>query len=387
MESQQEAQLMPQQEVPQPILFVIDHFRNPNAGTEGQVFNLINRLDRARFEPVLLVFRDSEYLQKYGFPCDYHVLGYTRLFSPVTWRALWKMARKFRSSGIRLAHVFFNDPSIICPPVFTLNSIKTIISRRDMGYWYTPAYRAMLAVSGRFVSAAITNSDAVRQVTARAEPFDPSQVHVVYNGYEEGDTSCDAPADIIGLRNKHPNAVFAGLVANIRPIKRIEDAVMAVGQLHQNSHDVHLILIGDGNQASLRLLASEQGVTDRIHFLGPRADVKACLKALDIGLLCSESEGFSNAIIEYMQAGLPVVCSSVGGNPEAVEHGETGYLYSCGDITELAKHLQVLSNSSELRQRIGDNAVSRARERFSMETMVAKHQDIYEGLLGLGSAR
>ncbi|MCM0611826.1 glycosyltransferase [Marinobacter sediminum] len=372
---------MSQQEVPQPILFVIDHFRNPNAGTEGQMFNLIKGLDRVRFEPILLVFCDSEYLQDNGFPCEYHVLGHTRLSAPVTWAAMWKLARKFRASGIRLAHVFFNDPSIICPPVFRLNGIKTIISRRDTGYWYTPAYRTMLAVSGRFVSAVITNSDAVKQVTLRTEPFDPSQVHVVYNGYQAEEASCDMPADVTGLREKHPSSVFVALVANIRPIKRMEDAVKGIGQLHQSGLDVHLILIGDGNQTDLRLLASEQGVAEMVHFLGPRADVKACLKALDIGLLCSESEGFSNAIVEYMQAGLPVVCSDVGGNPEAVEHGETGYLYPCGDVAALASHLQRLSDSSELRQRIGDNAFRRARERFSMETMVAKHQEIYEGLI------
>ncbi|MDF0752170.1 glycosyltransferase [Marinobacter sp. 71-i] len=351
------------------------------------MFNLIKGLDRARFEPVLLVFRDSEYLQKHGCPCTYHVLGQTRVFSLKTWVALWKMARRFRMSGVQLAHVFFNDASVLCPPVFRLNGIKTIISRRDMGYWYTPVYRAMLALSGRFVSAAITNSEAVRQVTARSEPLAPSQVHVIYNGYDLGASSGDLPADLAELRFRHPNAVFAGLVANIRPIKRMEDAVMAFGKLNQRGHDLHLVLIGDGNQGDLRLLSSQQGVADRIHFLGPRADVKACLKALDIGLLCSESEGFSNAIIEYMQAGLPVVCSNVGGNQEAVEHNETGYLYPCGDIGSLTKHLEALSKSKELRKRIGDNALRRARERFNMDTMVAKHQDIYEGLIGPGSAR
>ncbi|TYC62722.1 glycosyltransferase [Marinobacter sp. BW6] len=378
---------MSQQDVPQPILFVIDHFRNPNAGTEGQMFNLIKGLDRARFEPVLLVFRDSEYLQEHDFPCNYHVLGQTRLFSPATWAALWKMARRFRTSGVRLAHVFFNDPSVVCPPVFRLNGIKTIISRRDMGYWYTPVYRAMLAISGRFVAAAITNSNAVRQVTTKAEPLSASQVHVVYNGYALAETSGGLPADLAALRFKHPKAVFAGLVANIRPIKRMEDAVLAVSRLHQKGHDLHLALIGGGNQADLQLLASEQGIADRVHFLGPRADVQACLKALDIGLLCSESEGFSNAIIEYMQAGLPVVCSNVGGNPEAIAHGETGYLYRCGDIAELTKHLEALSDSSYLRQFIGENAQRSARERFSMESMVAKHQNIYDGLIRPGSLR
>jgi len=376
---------MSQQKISQPILFVIDHFRNPSAGTEGQMLHLINGLDRRRFRPVLLVFRDSEYLQQNGFPCEYHVLGRTRLFSPATWAELWKMARKFRASGVRVAHVFFNDPSVICPPIFRLNGIRTIISRRDMGYWYTPAYRAMLAISGRFVSVAITNSDAVRQVTLKAEPFGLSQVHVVYNGYDANGLTSGLPADLFNLRHENPRSLFVGMVANIRPIKRMDDAIKAISMLDDKGHDVHLILIGDGDQVELRSLATENEVSEKIHFLGPRTDVKACLQALDIGVLCSESEGFSNAIVEYMQAGLPVVCSDVGGNPEAVLHGETGYLYPCGNVSELANYLQVLS-SCELRQRIGDNAFRRARKCFSMEAMVAKHESIYERLVGPGSA-
>lgn len=368
------------------ILFVIDHFRSPHAGTEGQLFQLVRYLDRNQFTPYLLVFSDSDYLQEYGFPCEYEVLGHSRLSAPVTWQALWSSAKQYRARGVRLAHVFFNDPSVICPPIFRMHRIKTIISRRDIGYWYTPLYRAMLAISGRFVSAVITNSDAVRQVTLRAEPFSPSQVYVVYNGYQVGHESRDVPAELVWLRNTYPNALFAGFVANIRRIKRMEDAVKAIGLLRENDHDAHLILIGDGNQANLRCLASEFGVAEKVHFLGPRTDIKACLRAVDVGLLCSESEGFSNAIVEYMQAGLPVVCSNVGGNPEAVEHDETGYLYPCGDTAELAKHLESLGNSGELRQRLGDNALRRARERFNMETMVAKHQRIYKTLLGPGSA-
>ena len=65
----------------EPILFVIDHFRNPNAGTEGQLFNLVSRLDRQKFDPRLLVFTDSEYLRSSAFPCDYDVLGSSSLSS------------------------------------------------------------------------------------------------------------------------------------------------------------------------------------------------------------------------------------------------------------------------------------------------------------------
>jgi len=366
----------------EPILFVIDHFRNPHAGTEGQLFQLVKGLDRSRFFPYLLVFNDSEYLREQGFPCDYEVLGHSSLSSVSTWLALWRFARRFRGNGGRLAQAFFNDPSVICPPVFRSQGIKTIISRRDMGYWYTPAWRAALMITGRFVSAVIANSQAVRAITARKELLPSKRIHVVYNGYEGESASLAIPPDLVDLRLRQPEAVFAGLVANIRSIKRIQDAISALADRRCGSANVRLLLIGDGDPVELTRFAVNLGVDDRVHFLGRRSDVKACLRALDIALLCSESEGFSNSIIEYMQAGLPVICSDVGGNPEAVDHGVTGYLYPCGDVGALAAYISELTESEELRRSIGDRARKVAMERFGLEKMVSEHQRIYHRVIG-----
>lgn len=367
----------------EPILFVIDHFRNPHAGTEGQLLQLVKGLDRSRFSPNLLVFSDSDYLREQAFPCEYEVLGYSRLSSIATWLALWRFARRFKAKGGRLAHVFFNDPSIICPPVFRSQGIKTIISRRDMGYWYTPAARAALICTGRFVSAVITNSRAVSAVTAEKELVAPNRIHVVYNGYERGSSHVELPSDLLTLRSRYPGAVFAGLVANIRPIKRIQDAILAISDKYSGSAKVHLLIIGDGDPSELINQAKSVGVDERVHFFGRRSDVKACLKAVDIALLCSESEGFSNSIIEYMQADLPVVCSDVGGNPEAVKHGKTGYLYPCGDVDVLAEYLAKLADSEELRRSIGEEAGKVARGRFGMGRMVIEHQLIYQQIIGV----
>ncbi|MGX1199783.1 glycosyltransferase [Marinobacter sp. MBR-105] len=366
---------------PTPILFVIDFFRNPHAGTEGQLYQLITGLDRRRFEPTLLVFKPSEYLDSAEFPCAVKVLGHSRLLSIKTWLSLWVAAKKFRSEGGRVAHVFFNDPSVICPPVFGMLGIQTIISRRDMGYWYTRKYLAMLNLSGRFAALAITNSQAVRKVTVEHEPFDLTSTHVIYNGYVFEERQPEIPVDLKELRRMYPEAVFAVIVANIRPIKRLEDAVRALGALPGEIPALHLVIIGDGDPKALKATSKELGVEGRVHFLGARRDVKECLTGLDIGLLCSDSEGFSNSLVEYMQAGLAVVCSAVGGNPEAITHGETGLLYTCGNLDELAICLEKLVTDGELRERLGKNAKSTARQRFSMETMVQQHQELYDSLL------
>ena len=155
--------------VPRKILFVIDYFKDSNSGTEGQLLQLIANIDRRQFSPLLLVFQPSHYLSKHGFPCPYTVLGVSSLTNPVMWWQLFLYAQTVRREGVELAHVYFNDASVICPPVFAFAGIKTIISRRDMGYWYDSLYKILLRVTGRFVAAVVVNSHAVAQVTEAVE--------------------------------------------------------------------------------------------------------------------------------------------------------------------------------------------------------------------------
>lgn len=377
---------------PEKILFVIDHFKNPNAGTEGQLFQLLSHLGRQRFAPELLVFTLSPWLEQAmadnSFPCPVQVLGSRGLKNPKTWWRLWRHAKAFKASGGRLSHVFFNDPSLICPPVFCLAGLKTLISRRDMGYWYTPALKRILRLTGRCAVGAVANSQAVADITIESEGFKPEQLHVIYNGYEQQDYLVTAPevkdseaTELKGLKAR--GRLLVGLVANIRPIKRIGDMVEALGIIKDSAPLLDFVHMGDGDTSELINRAKELGVEHRVHFLGPRTDVKACLQYLDLAALCSESEGFSNAIVEYLQAGLPVVCSAVGGNPEAVRNDFNGYLFETADIQALALVLEKLALSSELQGQMSDNARTEASERYTLESMLDGHHTLYSNLLNL----
>lgn len=368
--------------VPEKILFVIDQFRNPNAGTEGQLYQLIQHLDRTLYEPELLVFKSSNWLRTSEFPCPWQELGSTSLSSPKTWWCLSRIARQYKRRGFNLAHVFFNDPSLICPPVFSLCGIKTLISRRDMGYWYTPAMLKLLNISRSFCSGVVVNSQAVAEVTIKSEGYSKDRVHVIYNGYEN--TVHAAPESEV----HHPLAilksqgrVLAGLVANIRPIKRMQDAVAALAEISTTCPDLDLVIIGDGNQDELLAQARALGVEHRLHMLGARNDIQVCLGYFDIGLLCSESEGFSNALVEYLMAGLAVVASRVGGNPEAINSEVTGLLYDCGDIEALSCSLKKLASDSACREHMGKSAQADVGERFSVEKMLIEQQKVYKNIL------
>jgi glycosyltransferase involved in cell wall biosynthesis len=181
---------------------------------------------------------------------------------------------------------------------------------------------------------------------------------------------------------KASGAHIFGLVANIRPIKRIEDAVRALALLDLAEHSPHLVIIGAGDSTELQALARTLGVNERVHFLGSRSDIPDCLQYFSAGLLCSESEGFSNAIVEYQFAGLPVICSRTGGNPEAVTQGKTGWLYEVGDIVTLSECMKSVLEFSVQAHSMGVTAKQEAESRYTIDAMLNQHLALYRELIG-----
>ena len=363
------------------ILYVIDRFDSPGAGTEGQLWRLVRGMQARGHQVRLLILAPSPWIEANGFPCPVDVLGRTQVSRPATWLAMFRYARQCRKDGIQLVQCFFNDASVLCPPIFRMVGIPVLISRRDMGFWYTSLYRKVLPFTGRFVTAVVVNSQAVAEITARVERIPTSRIEVIYNGYESGDVDAVFVPELEGFRKLFP-VVFM-LVANQRPIKRIQDAIRALAMIVQKGVNAGLVLVGGGDWIPLQKLARDLGVAENVCFLGPRSDAQACLGYADIGILCSESEGFSNAIVEYMQAGLPVICTDTGGNPEAVRNGREGYVVPVADVEALAGAMRALAMDPQLRKQLGEQARLSASQRFGMDRMLAQHEALYRRVTGV----
>lgn len=362
----------------QKILLVIDKLTNPHAGTEGQFLLLIEQLIAAGLEVRAVVLAESAWLNANRLACPLTLVGSSSIKQPKTWFRLYRLARSFKQQGFNVAHVFFNDASVVCPPMFKLAGIKTIISRRDMGFWYNKVYRFILPITGRCVDLVISNSQAVSDVTGIVEKIPETKRAVIYNGYNRAPEQFAVVPELRALREK--GAFIFGLVANIRPIKRMQDAIAALAELGKEFQQAHVVIIGAGDAEPLRLLAKDFGVVERVHFLGGRADIPDCLQYFSVGLLCSESEGFSNAIVEYQFAGLPVICTRTGGNPEAVAHGETGLLYEVGDTQALAHAFEFLLSDKNRAVAMGERARALANERYTVKKMRDSHLAVYRNL-------
>lgn len=365
------------------ILFVTDYYYGAHGGTEGQLLELLRHLPAQGYAPRLVVLRDTAFTRKLAdFCCPIQTLGIRRILSLIT---LWKLIRfsyRLRRERVPIVHIYFNDSSLVIPLFAWLAGSRVIVSRRDMGIWYTRLNLWALRWVGRFVDRVIANSQAVARQVEVCEWLSRDQIRVVYNGYA---FDRDSAPPLAGFRAEHqigPTDPIVGMVANLSCVKRHGDLLKAFVEVRRRQPNAHLVLLGKGPLLdSLVQQVTATGLTAWVHFLGSVSDVIPVVKYFSVGVLCSDSEGFSNALIEYMACGVPPICTRTGGNVELVDDGNNGFLVEVGDISALAERILRLLSDRELSNRLG-RAAQRCVGQYTVARMLAGTTDVYRELLG-----
>lgn len=367
---------------PRRVLFVADEIVTAGAGTESQLLRLIAGLSGSRFEPHLAVFRQSDFVASGGVPCPVHHLDIARIATPVSLPRLVGLARLVRRLDAAVSHTWFNDAAIAAPAFCRLAGARVVGSRRDMGFWYTGPILKALCVGNAFVDVIVTNSDAVRANVHRREGFPLERIAVIGNGHALGRFSA-APAPRLRERLGIPvGDAIIGMVANLNARKRHADLVSAVARVRGNGWPAHVILVGSGPEhTALTEQAASLGVAEAVHIVEGVTDAVPLVKHFDVAVLCSESEGFSNALLEYAFCQRPIVCTNVGGNPELIRHDVSGLLLDVGNVAGLASALTSLLADGDRARALGSAAEQTARAGFSAEAMAAAHLALYDRLL------
>ena len=168
-------------------------------------------------------------------------------------------------------------------------------------------------------------------------------------------------------------------VSNFRPVKRAGDVVRVLHRLKSEGRNVMLLLVGDGpDRVPTEHLARELGVYDEVRFLGKQEPIEEILSIADVFIMPSGSETFGLAALEAMACGVPVVASDIGGLPELVEDGISGFLCPLGDIDAFSNRTRQLLTDEHLHQTISDGALQRAVEHFDQRTIVPLYEAFYE---------
>lgn len=179
------------------------------------------------------------------------------------------------------------------------------------------------------------------------------------------------------------NARLLVAVGRLWPQKRYKDLIWAAELLKVIREDTHLLIVGDGPQRwRLERYRDQVGIRDRVHLLGHRDDVSRILPHADCFWLASSYEGQSNALMEAMLTGVPVVASDIAGNRELVVPQKTGFLVPVGDRAAFARWTRYLLENPETAQALGQAGRRRMLSEFTVERMVERYAELYERPVG-----
>ena len=366
---------------PARVCFVIDDLAT--GGTELQLLSLIRHLDRSKVAPYLCLLRShregARCLEPECCPVMRLSVGSLR-HTRIVAKAM-QFVRFLRREHIQILQVFFPDSTLFAVPLAKLAGVPHVVrTQRNLGSWMRRRERWLAWIYGRFSVATLANCEACREATVAHERVAAESVVVLKNGVDLERFAHMPP--VAPPTDGRPCRV--GMVGNLRPIKGPDVFVEAAAILGSARPNTVFRIAGSGvedEKKSVSRLIEKSSLQDRCHLLGSVDDIPSFLGSLDVAVVPSRSEGLSNALLEYMAAGRPIVATTVGGNVELIEDGIHGLLVPPNDPQAVADAIDRLLRDPGLAARLGAAARDRATQEYSMEAMTAKHEAFYMGLV------
>ncbi len=346
-------------------------------GSERQFAALVEALDRVRFSLFpACIQRKGPLAQRLGEIPEFPVGG--SLFKVQSLRARRSMARFMRERQVQVAHAFDFYSNLMLIPAARFARIPAIIgSHRQIGDLMTGPQFTAQRLAFRFCDRVVCNSGAAG-VSLKKAGLPERKIEIIPNGLPPQAFAPTQPA-----LPKQPGTVRIGMIARMNdPIKNHAGFLKAAAALVQKVPDVQFLLVGDGPlRPGLEKLAAELGIARNTIFAGERHDIPAMLASMDITVLISGSESLSNVILESMAAGVPVVATNVGGNPELVTPKKTGILVPPGDEDALVEALLQLIANPDLRAGYSHAARDSIYARCHMDNVRRRYEQLYLSIL------
>jgi glycosyltransferase involved in cell wall biosynthesis len=362
-------------------------------GTERQLVELASRLDRRRFDPVIYCLAApgplADEARRRGVEVQSAHLKALRPWAhPLRFtRRLLRIYPDLKALQPHILHAFLFHAYTMGALLSALLRPKAFVSsRRSLGHFKANRRAALLLerMTNGVADVVVANSEAVRLDAIAQEGLAPERVIVIHNGVD-----IPAPVDALAVRrglNIAPDVPLVAVVANFIAYKGHDCFLTAWRRVQDAVPGAVALLVGEGpTRARIEALAAEMRLTDTLRFLGSRTDVGVLLRAVDLVVHPSQQEGFSNAILEAMAAGCPVVATAVGGNAEAVTDGTTGLLVPSGDAAALAAAIERLLARPDERRRLGEAAQRRVEQSFSMDRMTLAYEQVYSAVIDRNS--
>lgn len=361
------------------VLLVVDQFPRVLGGGERIVLKLASLLPKYGFRvSILTFFVHPDCNVPASVPCPLYVLPLQRTYDFKAFKAALHLRRFLRDQKVQIVQTFFESSDIWAGTASKLFSHARLIwSRRDLGILRGKKHHLAYRMLAGLPDAVFAVSEQVRQHCIEVDGVDAVRVHTIYNGLDLSTYPTERRLD--------PTHALIATVGNIRRVKGHDVLIQAAALVVQRFPGVRFSIAGAVLEPEyfeeLNQLLDQHGLRDKFEFAGNITDLPRYLSAADIFVLPSRSEGFSNALIEAMAAGLPVIASDVGGNGEAIQEDVNGFLIPSEDPGALAEALIKVLSDPERGRRMGIEGRALAAKNFTTEAMMDKTVGIYQELL------
>lgn len=361
-----------------PLVYAVSHMKV--GGAQQHLLEVLGRLDRRAFAPVLYALHARP---EHAYLARARALGVEviegrvpeSLRGPALAGPVVHLARALRRRGAAVVHSYLFHANVVSTLAARLARVPVaLVSKRSLDVYASRAELAACRLANRLADVVTANSEAVKRHVHRVERCPLPRITVIPNGIDLARVDGDR-ADAPRLADSRP---LIGAIGRLSIKKGQTDLLDAAARVLAHVPEARVVLIGDGPLAgALAEQARALGIAGKVSFVGGVTDAVRCLPALDVYVLPSHVEGMSNGLLEAMATARPIVATDVGGNPENIVDGESGFVVPPRAPGRLADAILTLLKDPERARAMGEAARARACEHFTAETMVARMEALY----------
>lgn len=353
----------------------------PVGGIERRLVSVVPRLREFGWNPRVVCIREegplAGQLRDAGIPVD--VIPFTSRLSP---KCLMRLAAFFRTHQAQVVHCHMYRSNIPGTVAGRMARVPVVLGQvHNVDSWNTARQVTLDRLTVGFRAGTIAVSQAVQRDVMRRLHEPEERVPLLYNGI---DTEHFRPDSALRAATRETLQLspreFAFLVpARLHPQKNPLGTVEAFRQLALPSANGlrPVLMFAGGGKMEEELSHAAAGLDGRVMLLGPRDDMAALYNAADAVVLSSLKEGFSNAIVEALACGRPTIASDVGGNREAIDRPEIGWIHPAGNTAELARQMQLALNEGHPGMAAREDACRQRGLEFSIDMLVRNTDQLY----------
>ncbi|MBN1493553.1 MAG: glycosyltransferase [Candidatus Omnitrophica bacterium] len=356
-------------------------------GTERQLILLVRKLIERGHEVELCCLKDQPGKNQGELDFTVNLFKIDKLMSFKTIRRIVRIVQYLKRIKPDVVHTYFIDATVVGILCAYLSGVPVrISSRRDLGFWYNTKTKFLMKLANMLSHGVLANSEAVKQSVIKNEKITTDFISVIHNGLDAALNIKDICINNQRIRHNLKIAEgipVVGIVSNFnRVVKRVDLFIQAAKRVYELKRDLVFLVVGDGYQREcLQEMAREGKFGDKMQFLGLVDDVLPVMCVFDIAVNTSDTEGLSNAVLEYMACKCAVIVTNNPGNMEIIKDRENGLLAERGNADSIADAIISLLDDEKLRTDLTDKAFNYVKKEFLLDAMVSKHEIYYERFL------